>query len=201
MLDERGPDPRGPGIGRGEHLRRPGSAAAVGGGGRGARGARVPRRQHPGLDGRLPLAALRPIRLGCSTIGRPGQLCRRPGDRGAGGGMRAGRWADRRRVRCGPGAADAARHPSPNAGVVEAAFAGALGVRLGGPTQYHHELQIRPTLGDGRHPRWPICAVRCCCRGRCRLAAAAALSGFARRPSGPLIRPRRIEPIGDRCRP
>jgi adenosylcobinamide-phosphate synthase len=47
---------------------------------------------------------------------------------------------------------DAARHPSPNAGVVEAAFAGALGVRLGGPTQYAHELEIRPTLGDGRVP-------------------------------------------------
>lgn len=47
---------------------------------------------------------------------------------------------------------DAARHPSPNAGVVEAAFAGALGVRLGGPTQYRHELEIRPSLGDGSAP-------------------------------------------------
>jgi adenosylcobinamide-phosphate synthase len=52
---------------------------------------------------------------------------------------------------------DAARHPSPNAGVVEAAFAGALGVRLGGPTQYAHELEIRPTLGDGRAPEiWDL---------------------------------------------
>jgi adenosylcobinamide-phosphate synthase len=57
-----------------------------------------------------------------------------------------------------PGAAltawrrDASRHPSPNAGVVEASFAGALGVRLGGPTQYAHRLEIRPTLGDGRAP-------------------------------------------------
>ncbi|RDH75819.1 cobalamin biosynthesis protein [Mycolicibacterium moriokaense] len=50
---------------------------------------------------------------------------------------------------------DADRHPSPNAGVVEASFAGALGVRLGGPTQYAHELEIRPTLGDGLAPSVP----------------------------------------------
>lgn len=48
---------------------------------------------------------------------------------------------------------DAVRHPSPNAGVVEASFAGALGVRLGGPTQYAHELEIRPSLGDGPAPQ------------------------------------------------
>jgi adenosylcobinamide-phosphate synthase len=47
---------------------------------------------------------------------------------------------------------DAAKHPSPNAGVAEAAFAGALGVALGGPTQYAHRLEMRPTLGDGRVP-------------------------------------------------
>lgn len=47
---------------------------------------------------------------------------------------------------------DAARHPSPNAGVAEASFAGALGVRLGGPTQYRYQLEIRPTLGDGAVP-------------------------------------------------
>ncbi len=47
---------------------------------------------------------------------------------------------------------DAGRHPSPNAGPVEAAFAGSLGVRLGGLTVYRHGAEQRPTLGDGPPP-------------------------------------------------
>nr|WP_296771732.1 cobalamin biosynthesis protein [Rhodococcus sp. (in: high G+C Gram-positive bacteria)] len=47
---------------------------------------------------------------------------------------------------------DASRHPSPNAGVAEATAAGALGVSLGGRTEYEHGVEIRPTLGSGRSP-------------------------------------------------
>lgn len=45
---------------------------------------------------------------------------------------------------------DARQHPSPNAGVVEAAFAGALGVRLGGCNVYGGNVEDRGVLGNGR---------------------------------------------------
>ncbi len=47
---------------------------------------------------------------------------------------------------------DAPRHPSPNAGVAEAAFAAALGLRLGGSSTYDGRVELRPSLGDGRPP-------------------------------------------------
>ena len=49
---------------------------------------------------------------------------------------------------------DAGAHPSPNSGVAEAAFAAALGIRLGGVNRYadraEDRVEDRGTLGDGR---------------------------------------------------
>lgn len=48
--------------------------------------------------------------------------------------------------------ADGGAHPSPNAGPVEASFAGALGVRLGGTLAYGGRVEHRPVLNDGAPP-------------------------------------------------
>jgi adenosylcobinamide-phosphate synthase len=48
--------------------------------------------------------------------------------------------------------ADARTHPSPNAGSVEAAFAGALGVRLGGTLSYAGRVEHRPVLNGAGRP-------------------------------------------------
>jgi adenosylcobinamide-phosphate synthase len=47
---------------------------------------------------------------------------------------------------------DGGAHPSPNAGRLEAAFAGALGVRLGGVNRYGDRVERRPSLGCGPAP-------------------------------------------------
>ncbi len=47
---------------------------------------------------------------------------------------------------------DAPRHPSPNAGVAEAAFAAALDLRLGGENRYGSIVEVRARLGRGKAP-------------------------------------------------
>lgn len=47
---------------------------------------------------------------------------------------------------------DAGAHPSPNAGVAEAAFAAALELRLGGESRYEDRVEHRAELGDGKPP-------------------------------------------------
>jgi adenosylcobinamide-phosphate synthase len=48
--------------------------------------------------------------------------------------------------------ADGRKHPSPNAGWCEAAYAGALGVRLGGRNVYGDRVEDRPVLGSSGRP-------------------------------------------------
>jgi len=44
---------------------------------------------------------------------------------------------------------DGRKHPSPNAGIPEAAIAGVLGVKLGGPSYYFGKLYMKPFMGNG----------------------------------------------------
>ncbi|GAB3390736.1 cobalamin biosynthesis protein CobD/CbiB [Amycolatopsis echigonensis] len=60
------------------------------------------------------------------------------------GGSAGGAWRAWRR--------DTIAHPSPNAGRVEAAFAGALEIRVGGRTEYPQGVVELPVLGVGRNP-------------------------------------------------
>lgn len=50
---------------------------------------------------------------------------------------------------------DAHCHPSPNGGWCESAWAGALGVELGGENIYSSRTETRPLLGEGPRPRSP----------------------------------------------
>ena len=136
------------GVGRREHQRRGRRAAGVGGARRAARAGRLPGGQHAGRDGRVPVGDLGQVRLGGARGWTTWQLGARAADRAAGRGAGAGRRRDARATwramrRYG------ARHPSPNAGRCEAAFAGALGVRLGGTNVYAGAAERRPALGRG----------------------------------------------------
>jgi adenosylcobinamide-phosphate synthase len=96
---------------------------------------------------------------------------------------------------------DGARHPSPNAGRVEAAFAGALGVTLGGANDYGGRVEERPRLGSGPPPDTAALrrAVRLSAATSAVLAGAAALAA-AVVPSGRRSSRRRPRRGGGACR-
>ncbi len=85
---------------------------------------------------------------------------------------------------------DARAHPSPNAGVVESSFAGALGIRLGGTNRYGTRIEHRPTMGEGRSaepsdiPRATALARRVGLGAVLVAAGAAAAAAVARRTGG-----------------
>jgi len=79
---------------------------------------------------------------------------------------------------------DGAAHPSPNAGRMEAAFAGALDLRLGGPLRYGDRVEERPRLGDGRAPQ-PADAARAARLSLAVGAAAALVCAAAARRAAP----------------
>ncbi|MCG8571514.1 MAG: cobalamin biosynthesis protein [Spirochaetes bacterium] len=47
---------------------------------------------------------------------------------------------------------DGNKNPSPNSGISEAAFAGALGIQLGGVNYYHGKKVVKPLIGDPLYP-------------------------------------------------
>ncbi len=98
------------------------------------------------------------------------------------GGDRRRAWRTLRR--------DGGAHPSPNAGRLEAAFAGALGVRLGGSNRYGDRVEERPHLGDGPAPD-PETVARAVRLSRAVGLAAAALA-TAVAWAGPALARRRL---------
>ena len=85
---------------------------------------------------------------------------------------------------------DGAAHESPNAGPVKAAFAGALGLRLGGPVRYPHGLAERPPIGGGRDPQ--VADIR----RAVRLSRAVGLASLALALAARAAAPRRLRRSG-----
>jgi adenosylcobinamide-phosphate synthase len=73
---------------------------------------------------------------------------------------------------------DARKHDSPNAGWPEAAFAGALALRLGGPRTYGGEVHDLPAFGEGKAALGPSDILRALLLYRRTLDVLLALSAF-----------------------
>ncbi len=71
---------------------------------------------------------------------------------------------------------DGRKHTSPNSGIPEAAMAGALGVRLGGPSTYGGMLVKKPFIGDGTTGDYRISADRALSLSACAATLATALA-------------------------
>lgn len=76
---------------------------------------------------------------------------------------------------------DGRKHPSPNSGVPEAAMAGALEMKLGGPSTYGGVLSNKPFIGDGEREDHlsasyeAMTIVKVCCASAIILAVTATL--------------------------
>ncbi|MFT3876651.1 MAG: cobalamin biosynthesis protein [Propioniciclava sp.] len=111
------------------------------------------------------------------------------------GGSRTEAWRVMRR--------DAHDHPSPNGGWCESAWAGALGVRLGGRNVYHGRVEVRGRLGDPSSPRPDADAVRRAARLVTGVTAAATALAAASVVKGSWLarkRPSPNDPKGTACR-
>ena len=86
-----------------------------------------------------------PARLSILVISLAGQLL-------SGKGVRAFKTA----------IAEGMHHSSPNAGYAEAAFAGALAVKLNGPNYYHGKLVDKPYIGLAFGKAYPAHIIRAC---------------------------------------
>ncbi|MGW7251840.1 cobalamin biosynthesis protein [Streptomyces decoyicus] len=82
---------------------------------------------------------------------------------------------------------DGGAHPSPNAGPVEASFAGALGVRLGGTLAYGGRVEHRPVLNEGAPPV-AVADIERAVRLSRRVSALALVTTVAARPAFGAVR-------------
>jgi adenosylcobinamide-phosphate synthase len=103
--------------------------------------------QHPGLHGRVPERPLSAVRALRRPHGRCGQFHPCPPELWPSSPWPPSCSTAVDAPRMGTAWRDGRAHASPNAGYPEAAFAGALGLWMGGPNRYHGRLVEKPVIG------------------------------------------------------